>query len=114
MKYKILLTETCLSLLEKISDKKLQRTILTRIERLSDDPDKQGKMLTKELSGFRSIHAAGRYRVIYKMDKHTVIVYILATGIRKQGDKKDIYKITKKLLQAGLLGLDTPLEKEKI
>ncbi len=109
MKYKILLTDTCLSLLEKISDKKLQRTILVRIEQLSEDPDKQGKMLTNGLSGFRSIHAAGRYRVIYKTDKHTVIVYILATGIRKQGDKKDIYKITKKLLKAGLLDMEKTL-----
>ena len=106
MKYKILLTDTCLSLLKKISDKKLQRTILMRIEGLSEDPDKQGKMLTNELSGFRSIRAAGRYRVIYKTDKHMVIVYILAAGIRKQGDKKDIYKITKKLLKAGLLDLE--------
>jgi mRNA-degrading endonuclease RelE of RelBE toxin-antitoxin system len=46
-------------------------------------------MLVKDLSGFRSIHAAGRYRIIYKVDKHTVIIYVLATGIRKQGDKKD-------------------------
>ena len=106
MKYKILLTDTCLSLLEKISDKKLQRTILMRIEGLSEDPEKQGKMLTSELSGFRSIHAAGRYRVVYKTDKKTVIVYILAAGIRKPGDKKDIYKITKKLLKAGLLELE--------
>jgi mRNA-degrading endonuclease RelE of RelBE toxin-antitoxin system len=49
----------------------------------------KGKMLVKDLSGFRSIHAAGRYRIIYKVDKHTVIIYVLATGIRKQGDKKD-------------------------
>jgi len=105
VKYRIILTETCLSLIEKISDKKLQRTILLRIKGLSEDPDKQGKMLTSELSGFRSIHAAGRYRVIFKADKHTVTVYILAAGIRKQGDKKDIYKITKKLLKAGLLDL---------
>ena len=106
MKYEILLTETCLSLLERISDKKLQRTILMRIEGLSEDPEKQGKMLTNELSGFRSIHAAGRYRVIYQIDSKTVIVYILAAGIRKEGDKKDIYKITKKLLKVGLLDID--------
>jgi hypothetical protein len=36
-----------------------------------------------------------------------VIIYILAVGIRKQGDKKDIYKITRKLLKAGLLDLET-------
>jgi mRNA interferase RelE/StbE len=107
LKYEILITDTCLALIEKIPDKKIQRTILNRIEGLSDEPDKQGKMLVKELSGFRSIHAAGRYRIIYKVDKQTVIIYILAAGIRKQGDKKDIYKITKKLLKAGLLDLET-------
>ena len=107
MKYEILITNTCLALIEKIPDKKIQRTILNRIEGLSDEPDKQGKMLVKELSGFRSIHAAGRYRIIYKVDRQTVIIYILAAGIRKQGDKKDIYKITKKLLKAGLLDLET-------
>ena len=31
---------------------------------------------------------------------------ILAAGIRKQGDKKDIYQIAKKLLSAGLLDLE--------
>jgi len=106
VKYKILITETCLALIGRISDKKIQRTILNRIENLSEEPDQQGKMLVKELSGFRSIHTAGRYRIIYKIDKHTVIVYILAAGIRKQGDKKDIYKITKKLLKAGLIDLE--------
>ena len=103
MKYEILITDTCLALIEKIPDKKIRRTILNRIEELSDEPDKQGKMLVKDLSGFRSIHAAGRYRIIYKVDKQTVIIYILAAGIRKQGDKKDIYKIAKKLIDAGLL-----------
>ncbi len=107
MKYKVLITDTCLALLEKIPDKKIRRRILNRIEGLSDEPDKQGKMLVKDLSGFRSIHAAGRYRIIYKIDKQTVIIYILAAGIRKQGDKKDIYEIAKKLLNAGLLDLET-------
>lgn len=107
MKYKILITETCLILIEKIPDKKIQRTILKRIEELSDEPDKQGKMLVKDLSGIRSLHAAGRYRIIYKIDRQTVIIYILAAGIRKHGDKKDIYKIAKKLLKAGLLEIET-------
>ena len=103
MKYEILITDICLNLIEKIPDKKIRRTILNRIERLSDEPEKQGKMLVKDLSGFRSIHAAGRYRIIYKIDKQTVIIYVLAAGIRKEGDKKDIYKIAKKLLDARLL-----------
>ncbi len=103
MKYQILITDTCLRLIEKIPDRAIQRKIVDRIEKLSDEPDKQGKKLVKDLSGFLSVHAAGRYRVIYKIDKGTVIVYMLEAGIRKEGDKKDIYRIAKKLLDAGLL-----------
>ena len=103
MKYRIRITETCLRLILRIPDRKIQRSILDRIQKLSDEPEKQGKKLVRDLSGFRSVHAAGRYRVLYKIDKRTVIVYVLAAGIRKEGDKKDIYKIAKKLLNAGLL-----------
>ncbi len=106
MKYRILITNTCLTLIDKIPDKKIQHSILNRIKKLSDEPDKQGKKLVKDLSGFRSVHAAGRYRIIYKIEKKTVIIYVLAAGIRKEGDKKDIYKIAKKLLNAGLLDLE--------
>lgn len=103
MKYRILITNTCLRLIEKIPDKKIQRSILDRIQKLSEEPEEQGKKLIKDLAGFRSVHAAGRYRIIYKTDKRTVIIYVLAAGIRKEGDKKDIYKIAKKLLDAGLM-----------
>jgi len=106
LKYRILITNTCLTLIDKIPDKKIQHTILNRIKKLSDEPDKQGKKLVKDLSGFRSVHAAGRYRILYKIDKKTVIIYVLAAGIRKEGDKKDIYKIARKLLNAGLLDLE--------
>jgi mRNA interferase RelE/StbE len=103
LKYRILITNTCLRLIEKIPDKKIQRSILDRIQKLSEEPEEQGKKLIKDLAGFRSVHAAGRYRIIYKTDKRTVIIYVLAAGIRKEGDKKDIYKIAKKLLDAGLM-----------
>ena len=106
MKYRICITDTCLAQIERIPDKKIQWTILDRIKNLADEPVQQGKRLVKHLSGFHTIHAAGRYRIIYKIDKQTVIVYVLAAGIRKEGDKKDIYKIAKKLLNAGLLDLD--------
>jgi len=103
LKYRILITDTCLRLIEKIPNKKIQRSILDRIQKLSDEPEKQGKKLVKDLAGFHSVHAAGRYRIIYKIEKRTVIIYVLAAGIRKEGDKKDIYKIAKKLLDAGLM-----------
>jgi mRNA interferase RelE/StbE len=108
LKYKILITDTCFTLIRRIRDQKIQRTILDRIQKLSDEPDKQGKKLVKDLSGFHSVHAAGKYRIIYKIDKQMVFIYVLAAGIRKEGDKKDIYEIARKLLNAGLLDLDEP------
>ncbi len=105
MRYRIRITDICLNLIGKIPEKKIQRTILKRIEKLADEPEKQGKKLVEKLSGFRSIHAAGRYRVIYMVDKQTVIIYVLVAGIRKEGDRKDIYQIAKKLLKAGLIDL---------
>jgi mRNA interferase RelE/StbE len=90
-------------LIEKTPNKKIQRSIFDRIQKLSDEPEKQGKKLVKDLAGFRSVHAAGRYRIIYKIEKRAVIIYVLAAGIIKEGNKKDIYKIAKKLLDAGLM-----------
>ena len=106
MTYKPEITDVCLSLIEKISNKKTQAAIIDRIEALSTDPEKQGKALVRRLAGFRCIHAAGRYRVIYKIDNNATAVWVVAAGIRKEGDKKDIYKIAKKLLRLGLLDLD--------
>jgi mRNA interferase RelE/StbE len=103
LKYRILITDTCLRLIEKTPNKKIQRSICDRIQKLSDEPEKQGKKLVKDLAGFRSVHAAGRYRIIYKIEKRAVIIYVLAAGIIKEGNKKDIYKIAKKLLDAGLM-----------
>jgi mRNA interferase RelE/StbE len=101
--YKIKITETCLSLLESITDKRIQSTILGKIEGLGIDPEKQGKSLVKELAGFRSVHVAGRYRIIFKIEKDPDVVWIVAAGIRKEGDQKDIYKLAKKLLKLGLI-----------
>jgi mRNA interferase RelE/StbE len=64
-------------------------------------------MLVQKLAGLRSIHVAGRYRVIYKIDEDSSAVWVLAAGIRKEGDQKDIYRIAKKLLKLGLLNYET-------
>ncbi|HUS88210.1 MAG TPA: type II toxin-antitoxin system RelE/ParE family toxin [Desulfosporosinus sp.] len=103
MTYKLEIAETCLSLLEKITDKRIQSAILDRIKELSVDPEKQGKPLVKELAGFRSLHVSGRYRIIFKIEKDPNVVCIAAAGIRKEGDQKDIYKLAKKLLKLGLI-----------
>lgn len=105
--YKVRITEVCLSLIEKIPDRKIQSKIIDRIDALRSDPEKQGKILVRKLAGLRSVHVAGRYRVLYKVDKDSRTVWALAAGIRKEGDQKDIYKIAKKLLKLGLLNYES-------
>ena len=61
----------------------------------------------QKLAGFRSIHVAGRFRVIYRIDEDSSTVWVLGAGIRKEGDQKDIYRIAKKLLKLGLLNYET-------
>ena len=106
MTHRLGITETCLLLLEKITDKRVQSTIIGRIEGLKTDPEKQGKVLVKELADFHSIHIAERYRVMYRIDGGSSYVWVLAVGMRKGGDQKDVYRIAKKLLAAGLLDDD--------
>ncbi|HVB74351.1 MAG TPA: type II toxin-antitoxin system RelE/ParE family toxin [Ktedonobacteraceae bacterium] len=87
-----------------ISDRRIQESIQKRINRLEDEPEKQGKPMRDELSGFRSIRAVGqRYRIIYKVEEAQVTVVVVTLGIRKDGDKKDVYELAKRLMRLGLL-----------
>jgi mRNA interferase RelE/StbE len=104
MKWKIQLTPTALKLLSDISDRRIREKIGSVIDRLEEDPEKQGKALLGELSGFRSMRAVGqRYRVIYQIRNNEVVVVIVAVGIRRDGAKDDIYTLAKKLFKLGLL-----------
>ena len=97
MEYKIEITPLAIELLSKIKDKREQQGLRKRIEKLAFEPDKQGKALSGKLQGYRSIRALGqRYRIVYRVDKEKIIVVIIGAGIRKEGDKKDIYKILNK------------------
>jgi mRNA interferase RelE/StbE len=104
VRWSIEITPTAQAMLASITDRRLQEKIRDRIDGLQNEPDKQGKALTGNLSGRRSLRAAGqRYRIIYQLEKNKVLVLILAIGIRREGSKKDIYQLAKKLVQLGLL-----------
>ena len=91
--------------LAAIKDNCIRVSIAKRIDGLRHDPDQQGKPMIGELEGYRSLRAAGqRYRILYKIEASTVIVSIVAVGIRKDGDKTDIYALARKLVRLGLLG----------
>ena len=86
-------------MIAKITDGRIRELILEKIGELAEDPEKKGKPLTSDLSGFRSIRAVGqRYRIIYRVDKHEVIVVVIGAGIRKEGSRDDIYNIFKRLV----------------
>lgn len=86
-------------MLVDISDRRIREKIGERINGLSTEPEKQGKPLLDELAGYRSLRAVGqRYRIIYRIDKGNV-VSVVAIGIRKEGDRSDIYSSAKKIIK---------------
>jgi mRNA interferase RelE/StbE len=48
-----------------------------------------------------------RYRAIYTVQESgqsvAVVVLFVAAGARKQGDKKDIYRLAEKLMELGMI-----------
>lgn len=85
-------------------DKGAQRLLADAIDSLAIEPKKKGKPLHDELASYWSIRTKGqRYRVLYHIEDEIVTVTIMMMGIRREGDKKDVYALAKKLVKAGLL-----------
>ena len=98
------ITETAAKMIAAVSDVRERQLILDRIRRLEHDPILQGKPLVGELHGLYSVRAAGQwYRIIYRALADSVMVLVVAVGIRKEKDKRDIYALARRLLRLGLL-----------
>ena len=105
MSWRISITPTAMRMLAEVSDRRIREKIGLVINRLSEEPEKQGKALLGELAGFRSIRAVGqRYRIVYAVKGQEIIVVVVAVGIRRDGARDDIYTLAKKLFRLGLLG----------
>lgn len=102
MNYKIILSDNAKAYLGNL-DIKTRTVIARKIEALKESPDKLGKPLSGNLSKYRSIHAAGRYRIIYEVKIETVTVIVVGVGMRKDGSKIDVYETMKKLLRLKIL-----------
>ena len=102
MKYRILLSETAKLSLKSL-DSRVREIIGRKIEELKESPEKRGKALQGDLSRFRSIPAAGRFRIVYEVRKLQIIVHVIAIGIRREGDRLDVYAALKRYLRMGLL-----------
>jgi mRNA interferase RelE/StbE len=102
--FSVVFTPLAQEMLSEISDRRIQQKIVDTASRLTTDPEKQGKPLVGPLTGYRSLRAAGqRYRIIYTVKKDRVIVAVVGVGIRKEDDRKDIYKRLQKLVRLRLI-----------
>jgi mRNA interferase RelE/StbE len=111
--YSIIVRASAIAMLKTISDRRIREKIDQKINGLANEPEKQGKELGGELEGYRSVRAVGqRYRIIYRIDGENVVVIVVALGIRKEGDKKDVYKLAQRLFKLGLLE-EQPLSLEE-
>ena len=99
MDYRVELTPLALKMIEAIQDKREQQGIIERLQKLKLEPIQQGKPLTADLKGFYSVRAVGqRYRIVYQVKADQILIIVVGVGRRKEGDKKDIYTLLKKLL----------------
>ena len=104
MNYEIRFSEPAVAMLLDILDVAVRRQVLERINLLSRDPERQGGFLKGRLSNYRKCRAAGRrYRILYRVDKSTSTVIVVALGARNPRRPDDIYEIASEMLDEGSL-----------
>lgn len=102
--YAVRWTATAVRLLKGIVDRRIREKLLERGDDLAYDPALQGKPMREELTGYRSLRAVGqRYRILYQVDASRRTVWIKAVGMRKEGDRGDVYALAEKLVRLGYL-----------
>lgn len=97
--FTVKLSEEAAQDVDNISDAATRAVLVKRAGQLREEPLKQGKPLTEDLLGYRSVRAGGqRYRLVYRVFEQGGQVVVVVVGIRKNGDKKDVYNIASKRL----------------
>ena len=97
-RYSVVWTPTALKMLASLVDRRVITKLIERAEALAEDPEHQGHPLWDVLKGYRSVRVLGqRYRIIYKVQAREILVVIVGAGLRKEGDRGDIYAQLHKL-----------------
>lgn len=91
-------------LLEQLEDLGIVEQARDTIRDAMADPEQAGKQLTGSLFPYRRLKFS-RYRIVYRVvpDTDPTEVRFLYAGIRKEGDKKDIYARLERVLRRGRL-----------
>lgn len=100
MNYDIIISDEAIEMLSEIkkADARVLEQIMKKIETLRTNPT-LGKPLKDDLAGCRSVRVVReRYRIVYTIQDGKVVltgvsgtINIVGVGIRKSGDKNDIY-----------------------
>ena len=99
MTCRIILTDEAKDNLAAIANLVTREQISNRIETLKNHHE-TGKSLRGKLAGYRSLRAArNRYRIIYRFVKDEGLVVIIAIGMRRGEDFKDVYKSLERLFK---------------
>ena len=107
-------TNIALESLRQLPKKVAAGLVRKAAELRKSDPRKTGKPLTDELGGCYRI-PYGRYRAIYQVidvkdvEEKTIVlirVIFIVAGVRKEGDKGDVYREALRLIRSGQLNLD--------
>ncbi len=99
MTFKVIVSPLAEADLDAISDVRTRKAIIRKAFDLDTEPDKQGKQLSGDLAAYRVVRAAGqRYRVVYQVATLEGVVTVVIVGIRKEGDKRDVYRVAGKRL----------------
>ena len=99
MTYEVIFTDEVDRDLEAITDVRTRNAVIRKALDLNTEPDKQGKALGRDLGDYRVVRAAGqRYRVVYQIASLEDVVTVVVVGIRKEGDKRDVYRVASKRL----------------
>jgi len=105
LSYHVVLTPKAREMLLEIQDRCARQLVSVRINTLAEEPEKNGSPLLGDLRGFFSIRAVGqRYRIVYRIDQESAVVQVVAVGIRREGDRDDIYNLVRRLVILGLIG----------
>ena len=99
--YEVLYTDAAADMLAEIQDRRIQKKLADMVDSLAESPESRGKALLRDLFGFRCIRAIGqRYRIVCTVDTVSLQVIIVGVGIRKDGDRGDIYERMRRVIQS--------------
>lgn len=99
--YHVVITAEAAEMIALIRDIRIQGQAVAKLRGLAAFPESQGRALIGELAGLRRITVAGRYRAVYRVSRMSREVHVLAVGVRREGDRDDIYRLAARMMRRG-------------